>query len=242
MNADSSFAIGPVSATMEGTVGYSECADGNDQTSCPFYLGSLELELTEPLTLALVCDSVPQTYELEELHIRLAQPAFGIAEQETAWRAFPPSSLAFEADGILNEIPFWSRQFNQEPVYASASAGSIELSGSVDGAWVRLELPCGGGVADALVWLDFEEVGRVGGPPEVTIDVPASVSCPDEIDLDYSMTDQEQDIESVRWLVDGVLMHEDVEAIDFTASHKLTVVVRDSRGATTTSTKVVSCQ
>lgn len=78
-----------MSASLEGTVGYSECVQGNDEGPCPYYLGSLELELVEPLVIVLDCGD-PETHTLSELTIQLVQPAFGIAEEDTDWKAFPP--------------------------------------------------------------------------------------------------------------------------------------------------------
>ena len=97
------------SAVMAGSVGYSRCAAGNGST-CPFYLGSVNIELTEPLNLELECDSVPESHELTELSIRLVQPAFGVAEDGTSWNAFPPGGLVLEAEGEVDEVPFYSRR------------------------------------------------------------------------------------------------------------------------------------
>jgi hypothetical protein len=185
IEADSTFASGPVGASIGGTVGYSDCAGGNSEAPCPFYLGSLELELAEPLVIELECNSVPQTYELAELTIRLGQPAFGVAEEGTDWKGFPPGSLILEAEGTVNEIPFASRRPNREAIYVYGGAGWIQLAG-IDGAWVELEVPCGEEQADLLVWLGFEAVDWPGEPPTISIDVPSTVSCPDEIDLDHT--------------------------------------------------------
>jgi hypothetical protein len=64
------------------------------------------------------------------------------------------------------------------------------------------------------------------------IDVPSTVSCPDTIDLDYTASDYDDDIESARWLVDGVRMATSVTTLDFRDGHDLTAIVRDERGAT----------
>lgn len=72
--------------------------------------------------------------------------------------------------------------------------------------------------------------------------MPSTVSCPDTIDLDYTAFDYDDDIESVRWLVDGVLMASSVTTLDFTTGHELTAIVRDERGATHTDTETVTCQ
>lgn len=241
MEADSSFASGPVAASIAGTVGYSECVGGSSEAACPFYLGSLELELVEPLVMVLDCTGGPETYSLDELTIRLVQPAFGIAEEGTDWKAFPPGNLIFEAEGALNETPFSVRRPNQEPVYVYGSEGWIQLHG-INGSWIETELPCGEGQADLLASWGFDAVSWPGEPPWISIDVPSSVSCPDEVELDHTKWDQESDIANLRWLVDGVLLDAGMTSVDFTTGHTLTAIVRDDRGATKTVTKAVACE
>ena len=51
----------------------------------------------------------------------------------------------------------------------------------------------------------------------------------------------DDDIVSLRWIVDGVLLEDTYPTIPFTEAHEITAVVRDARGATTTDTKLVTC-
>ncbi|HWB77895.1 MAG TPA: hypothetical protein VG755_23175 [Nannocystaceae bacterium] len=97
-------------------------------------------------------------------------------------------------------------------------------------------------MTNVVVWWDFVAVDWPGEPPAIAIDVPSEVSCPDSIPLDHTKSDQEQDIASLRWRVDGVLMEEGTTAVDFTGPHTLTAIVRDERGATRTATKAIACE
>lgn len=242
LEADSPDATAPTAATIEGVAGYSECVGGSDEHPCAFYLGSLELALVEPLGLSLDCgESTPDEHELESFTLRLAQPAFGIAQEGTDWKAFPPGALVFEIEGVVDGIPFATRGPNTHPLYMFGGEGWLQMQG-IDGAWFQLTTPCGSEQAEVVVWAGFHVDSWLEQPPAVSIDVPATVSCPDEIDLDHQKWDADNDIESVRWLVDGVLLEESLTSIDFTTGHELAAVIRDDRGATTTKTKEVSCQ
>jgi hypothetical protein len=72
--------------------------------------------------------------------------------------------------------------------------------------------------------------------------VPTTVGCPDDVALTVDVDDAESDVTSVRWRVDGVLLDDALTSVPFTQSHELTAIVRDSRGATTTSRKQVDCE
>lgn len=240
MEADSSLAVYGSPAALTGTAGYTECTEGNASDPCPFYLGSMELELSEPLELVLSCNGSPYTFELEELTIRLAQPAFGIAREGASTRGFPPGSLVLAAEGVVNSVPFTSRRPNQETVMVAATSGSMSMQGS-SRAGVDLSIPCGTETAEIELLWSFGAVAWPGRPPTIEIDVPSTVSCPGSVDLDYTASDYDDDIESVRWLVDGVLMDASVARLDFTKGHELTAIVRDGRGATDTDVETVAC-
>jgi hypothetical protein len=240
MEADSPLAVSGASAALEGTVGYSECTAGNASDSCPFYLGSMELKLDEPLQLLLSCNGSSYTFGLADLTIRLVQPAFGIAKEDSSSRGFPPGSLVFEAEGVVNSVPFTSRRPNQKAIMVTASSGSASMQGSFE-AQVDLAIPCGTETAEIELSWSFSAAAWPGRPPTIEIDVPSTVSCLDTIDLDYTASDYDDDIERVRWLVDGVLMAASVTTLDFTDGHELTAIVRDERGATETDTETVTC-
>lgn len=242
MHAHSSYAAVVSSADIDAVIGYSRCAAGNDST-CPFYLGSMELELLEPLALELECDSAQQVHELTELTIRLAQPAFGVAEQGTTWNAFPPGGLVLEADGVVDEVPFSSRRPIEEPVFLDAADGLLWFQG-LHGFKVDFQVPCNGLLADVDVWWQLEDDEVLEGPPSLGIGhLPSTIACPDDLPLTLAWSaDPEEDYASLRWIVDGVLLEETWPTISFTEAHEITAVLRDARGATGRATKTIFCE
>ena len=94
----------PVSASLVGTVGYSLCRDGNAEDACPFYLGSVHLELVESLELEVECDSEPVSFAVDAVTIDLVQPAMGIAFEDSSIKAFPPGALRMR--GHVESGPF----------------------------------------------------------------------------------------------------------------------------------------
>ncbi len=241
VSADSPDAPNPVAVALEGTMGFSHCAGGNASASCPFYLGSLDLEITDPLTIALECDGSTEVHVLDSLSLRLAQPAMGIAPTNSQWRGFPEGALVFEAEGVVDGAPFHALGPARRDFKFIANNGWVQLQGA-GGSYLELTMPCGDGTADVLAWLAMNTVGWSGTPPSVNITVPATVSCPSTRTLSKTLSDAQQDIESVRWRVDGVLLQDGVTSIPFTQAHTLQAVVRDSRGATYTKTKSIACQ
>lgn len=241
IEADSTFALTSVQADIEGTVGYSECTAGNDDGPCPFYLGSLDLELVAPLSLGLDCDGSTTVHVLDALEIHLVQPAFGIAEKASGWVQFPEGALVLQADGVVNGVPFHAIGPAMRAIKILAESGSFSLQGT-DGARVDLLAPCGAATAAVTAWLGLEVLDWPGEPPSVSIDVPAAVPCPSGVSLAATTSDPEQDVDRLRWLVDGVLLDEAMTAVDFTTGHRLTAIVRDERGATRTVSKTVACQ
>ncbi len=240
--AMSTHSQGQVSASMTGEIGYSLCQGGNASGPCPFYLGSLDLELTQPLTLVLQCDGQPETHVLSSLSLSLAQPAFGIAQQGTVWRGFPPGALVFDAEGVVDGLPFTSRRPTQEPVFLRAGQGWSMLQG-IDGAWLEFTMPCGEDEsADVLVWWGYNTIAVDEHPPAAEITVPATVPCPSTVNLTASVSDVDGDLATKRWLVDGVLMEHGITQLHFTEAHELTLVVTDERGATTSDVEAKVCQ
>lgn len=241
VGAMSTHSQGQVTAAMTGEIGYSLCRDGNQNGPCPFYLGSMHLELTSPLTLVMQCDGQAQTHVLSSLSLDLAEPAYGIAEQNTQWRAFPPGALMFEAEGVVDGLPFASRRPTQEPLYMRAAAGWSMVQGT-DGAWLEFTAPCGEESAEVLVWWGYNTVAVDEHPPYASIGVPSTISCPSTPTLTGTASDLDADIVSKRWFVDGVLLEDETTQLHFTQSHTLRLEVRDARGATASAEKAVVCQ
>lgn len=242
IGALSSHSQGQVTASMTGEIAYASCTGGNASGPCPFYLGDLSMELTQPLTLALSCDGATETHVLSSLSLSLAQPAFGMAQQSTFWRAFPPGALVFDASGVVDGVPFSMRRPTQEPVYIRALDGWSQLQGP-DGAWLEFAVPCGEDeVADVLVWWTYSSVNVEEHPPYAEINVPNTVPCPSTVALSKAVSDVDGDLASVRWFVDGVLMEDGITQLAFTQGHELRLVATDARGATRTDVEVKTCQ
>ncbi len=90
-------------------------------------------------------------------------------------------------------------------------------------------------------WFLIDDYQHGEGIATATITVPSQVTCGVPRTLTATTSDPNSDIASTRWLVDGVLLASSVSSVTFTGAHELSVRVRDSRGATTTAKKVVSC-
>ncbi|MBK8234807.1 MAG: DUF1929 domain-containing protein [Deltaproteobacteria bacterium] len=241
MEAVASTEGAPVAASITGSMGYSLCAEGNADAACPFYLGSLEFELTESLVLPITCGESTDTHTLSSLHVALGQPAFGVSEADSPWKAFPAGSLWLEASGVLDGVPFELRRPNPSPLYMRAGEAWALLQG-IDGASFEFSVPCDGESTDVVVWWGYSGVGLEAQPPEATIGVPDEVTCPSTLTMSKSVADGDDDLESVRWRIDGVLMEDGLAEMTFTEPHELELVVRDSRGATTVARKSVDCQ
>jgi dienelactone hydrolase len=239
--ADSSYAAEPVEAAMAGTIGYSFCTAG-DGVDCPFYLGSIHLELTETLELELDCGESTEVHELTELAFDLVQPALGIGESGTSWKAFPPRAIVVEATGVADELPVYVRGPIELPIDYQAGEGWTQLQGE-GGSYIELDVPCNGEIATVKLWWGFSEDAVIAAPPIVDVDLPDTVSCPDELPLLLATGDDpDEDLASLEWIVDGVLMSETWPTIDFTQAHEITAVLRDERGAATSDTKTVTCE
>ena len=122
-----------------------------------------------------------------------------------------------------------------------AGAGWSMVQG-IDGAWLEFTAPCGEGTAEVLVWWGYNTIGVDEHPPSATIGVPSTVPCPSTKPLTKTVSDLDGDVASVRWLVDGVLLQDGTTSMQFSQAHTLQLDVRDSRGATKTAVKTVSCQ
>ncbi len=241
MQALASSGGSPVSATLTGTIGYSLCATGNASAPCPFHLGSLQFELDAPLVLPVTCGGSTTTHTLSELSMRLDQPAFGIGQQGTAWKGFPPGALIIDAEGVLDSVPFHLRRPNQDALKLRAGQAWVLMQGA-DGAWLEFAVPCGDDEINVVVSWGYAGAAVDDFPPQATISVPSSVTCPSTRTLSKSVSDADADIASVRWRVDGVLMEDGITSMAFTQPHLLELVVRDARGATITTKKHVGCQ
>jgi hypothetical protein len=239
---ESSYAEETVQGTLTGTLGGSLCQGGNASAPCPSYIGSATLELDEAVTLALQCDGQTITHELQSLSLSLAQPAFAIMSHEfEVWSAFPAHGMVFDAHTEVDGASFDTFLPSDHGVGFMFDAGwaNIPAYGKFD---VQLDVPCNGVLADVKASFDVIATSWLGAPPDGEITVAGAVACPTSVALTVDADDPDDDIASVRWKLDGVLLDAAVTAVEFTQSHELTAVLRDGRGATTTLHKHVECE
>lgn len=78
-------------------------------------------------------------------------------------------------------------------------------------------------------------------PPEVEITTSTAVPCPGVLVLTHVSSDPDDDLASVRGVVDGMLLAPGISTIPLTQSHELVAIARDARGATTTDVRMVTC-
>jgi hypothetical protein len=234
---------GMYSSSLSGSVGYSFCRDGNATAPCPFYLGSFFALASSTLYPALTCaDSSTARLELSNLSFKLGQPAFGIDEEATTSIGFPKGSLVFDASFDINEQHFTTRQPNTSNVIVTA-AGNVF---SANNLTLNLTLPCNTSFTTLQVQISVSPPttsggGSIGRPPAVTNSTSATGACNASRSLIASVTDPDSDAGAVRWRVDGVLMAPGTSSMIVSEPHTLEAIARDSRGATTTATKELSC-
>jgi hypothetical protein len=227
-------------ADVVGSVGFSGCAGGNEAGPCAFYIGSAHIETVEKLDLDLDCDGQPVTYTLDGIEIDLVQPAMGIDFADNAWKAFPPGALVSSVLATTGQLAFGFERPNQQPVYLEALDGWFKVQGT-GGFVVEFDVLCGLKIKPIKAWLGFQSNAAPHGPPNVSIDMPSSVTCSTVVSLDAVTSDPEGDHNPTRWEVDGVLLESSVTCIKVNEAHTIRAIVEDVRGATKTDTHVITC-
>jgi hypothetical protein len=239
---DSEAMAEPVMGDLTGTLGGTLCDAGTATEACAAYLGSATLELVDPLTISLSCDGQTVVHTLDELSLSLAQPAFGLkSHDETDWSAFPPGALVFDAHTVVDTIPIDTFLPNQDGVTMKFNAGwaQVPLYSHFE---VSIDLPCNGEIVPVSAWFGLADDEVLDSPPSgVAITVPNTLTCPQTRALTGTASDTDNDIASVRWIVDDVLLAPGTTSMAFTRDHDLTAIVRDARGATRTVHKHVDC-
>ncbi len=233
--------LGTSSSPLTGSVGYSFCANGDEGAPCPFYLGSFEAAASSRITTTLRCaDGTTARQTIDHLALALAQPAFGIAARDSDEVGFPPGALVIDTGLDVGGTHHSRRRPNDQNVV-------IEAAGSGFGATAletTLIVPCNSSQAAMTVRYtlgDSDGETTIAAPPSVTIDVADEVRCGTPTTLRATARDPDDDVATVRWYVDDVLIAPSVSELTFTRAHTLRVVVRDQRGATTTSSKEIAC-
>ena len=227
---------------LEGQIGYSFCPEGDSGVSCPFYLGSLELSSVGSVA---VTDSCPGGGSLDldvsDLSIELLQPAMGIADDGSAYKAMPEGALQLMLGVTLGEQHFAVRAVNEHDVlFLSARRDGIDA----DALAVQFDVPCGAGQLPVTASFDLATSGILERRPSVSIGIasPRSCSSSSSVFLAATASDGDGDLLPVRWEVDGVRVAPGVTSLPFTRPHTFRAIARDARGATTVATKSVTCQ
>jgi hypothetical protein len=223
---------------LTGTMGYSMCTEGETGTTCPFHLGSLTVTGTSPATIVDTCpDASTFAMVVSDLDIELLQPAMGIADASSYLKGFPKGALHLQGNVTVDGKTYTIRGVNEEPFtfalgYFGMFAADLDIG---------LTLPCGADTIDMTIRIDLRSAAILDEAPIASIDTPDEVSCPTTLTLDATAVDPDDDLASVRWFVDDVLVSQAVSSIPMTTDHELRLVVRDARGATTTVHETVRC-
>lgn len=224
--------------TLSGSAGFSPCRDGNATAPCPFYLGSLTASTSSAISPTALCsDGSSATLSVSSVSIALSQPSTGIARQGTTERGFPAGGMVLSVTATVGGQPYTRRLPTSHEVVGTQNAAALTIP-NVD---TPLVLPCGAGTTTVTARVTLASTTATGSPPTATVTVPSQVTCGVARALTATTSDPDSDIVSTRWLVDGVLLASSVSSVTFTGPHELSVRVRDSRGATSTAKKVVSC-
>jgi hypothetical protein len=228
-------------ASVTGTLGWSTCADGNASGPCPFYLGSGHLETTQTLVVDLECNGQTVQRQLDALELDLVQPAFGIDFEDDEWTGLPPGTMVLETHVEVGTFAFDTIEPNREPVVVEAEENGFIKFHPSGGPKVFFDIWCDGELKPMEAVFSVNRAWNPQGPPSVTIDMPSSVTCGANEELDANVTDPQSDAGPVRWEVDGVLLDTSVDAIDVDTTHEIRAIVRDARGATDIDTHTITC-
>lgn len=225
-----------VSMPLVGEAGYSRCRDGG---TCPFYVGSLAVSGTTPVTVADTCpDSSSFSVTVTDFDLELLQPAFGIANSGSNDKAFPVGALHLQGMLTVDGFSFTIRAVNEQPIHLTAS-GSGFFAADLE---IEIDVPCGTGTMPLTLEIDLRHDGTpIGRPPTIGIATPGTFLCPTVMTLTSTAADPDSDLASVRWYVDDVLLAPSMSTMPMTGPHTLRAVARDARGASTTATRSVSC-
>ncbi|HRI10540.1 MAG TPA: hypothetical protein PKW35_22120 [Nannocystaceae bacterium] len=110
---------------------------------------------------------------------------------------------------------------------------------------VILDVPCNDSTAKVTATFTVHsksgDGGPLGRPPEVKNTTSATGPCGVARALTATVSDPDDDADSLRWRVDGVLMAPGMTSMIVTKAHTLEAIGRDTRGAAATARKQVSC-
>jgi len=234
---------GTYTGRLTGSVGYSFCRDGSATAPCPFYIGSINAVSASTISPKMMCaDFTEQQISITNLILKLAQPAFGIAAQGTTVtsKGFPAGSLVLDTAFDVGRQHFTAKRATRNHTVVTASGTAFNATDVT----ITASVPCNTSTSDVTIKLTLRNPtngSSLGRPPVVTITTPSSMSCSSPTTLAATVTDPNNDLEDVRWYVDGVLLAPSVTTMMFSGSHEIRAVARDERGGATSAKKVVSC-
>jgi hypothetical protein len=198
--------VGTYTSRLTGSIGYSQCTAGNAAAPCPFYLGSFDALASSSITATMRCaDGTTSRKTLSNIVTKLAQPAFGIAEQGTAAvrKGFAPGALLLESAFDIGGSHYTTRRPNTSPVIMNASGPTFSAS-NLD---VAVEVPCNRSTSTVIVRYTITDPGNgtaLGKPPTVSISVPSTVSCSSPTTIAANVADPNGDLDTLRWYIDDV--------------------------------------
>jgi hypothetical protein len=230
---------GTYASELNGSVGYSFCSDESGLAPCPFYLGSFNARAVSPLRVSMTCaDGTTARSEIKNLVVKLGQPAFGIASGASpSDKGFPKGSLIFESELDIGTTHVTRRRPTTADMAFEVQADRFDAGNLI----VSMSVPCNTSTALLTARLTLDSGDPLGQPPEVTITTPTTGTCGRRRALTASVSDPDADEGAVRWMVDGVLLASGTNHMIVSGRHTLEAVVRDSRGATRTARKEVTC-
>jgi hypothetical protein len=234
---------GTYSSPLSGSLGYGTCTNGNVDDPCAAYLGSFDAVAQNKINVTLLCDDgTRERQTLENLLVQLGQPAFGIGQQATTSKGFPSGALVLTSSFDIGREHFTTRRPNAADVVFTADGTSF----AADNLAVSLRVPCNTTEASVTVRYTLRnpsDGSAIAQPPTVSITTPSLVPCDGTpTTLQANASDRDNDLVSVRWRIDGVLMAPTTNSVSFTTGHVLAAIAEDARGARTTVRKVLACQ
>ena len=223
--------------SVEGVVRYSD-ADDTAAEPQAVYLSDLFIVSETSTELELDCnDGTTAMPEISLFAFGLTQPAFGIRRTAAAEVAFPPGALLYRIGVLVDSVVTWVDAVNSLPVYGELSPAGVDL----DLAQV-VRVPCNDGTSDILLTLDLADDAVIAEPPDITITLASTMSCPGVLTLSATVTDPNADVDTVRWLVDDHLLAPSVTQVTVpSGAPVLAVVACDSRGACTRAEHTITC-
>ncbi len=226
---------------LAGNASFSYSSDEPAGTIEPFALNAFSAESRPPVWGAVECaDGSEEEIDVRYLSVELAQPAIGARDASTGLVYFEANTLLFSIEAELNHLPYKTERFASKAVAGAAIGADVSL----DEVTLEFHVPCSPTVPGTFqVRLGMESSANpTESPPTIQLNLPdPTVPCGGKSVLDADVRDDDGDLDSTVWSVDGVEI--DGAVISLVLEHGSYVEVRaiDARGATTTEGQVFQC-